>query len=135
VKGYLYYSFSEKLFYLHFQIKLKLFRVVGNTKRKIIPLPIFNYCDVRRGMFGVLSTYKDFVENFYKFGNLTMLQCPLKKGYYYMKNILIDDSLLPSYIMRLGIGSYMIQSIILDESSRTKFWVSTTEFYVVLSVE
>jgi hypothetical protein len=118
--------------YLNFQLKVKLFQVVGKTKRQIIALPDVNYCDVRRGMFGVMFVYKDLLEDLYKFGNLTSM-CPLKKGYYNMKNILIKDNLFPPYVLRLGSGTYMVLLIVLDESSKTKLWVSTSEIYIVVS--
>jgi hypothetical protein len=83
-------------------------------------------------MLGIFSVYKDFVESFYKFGNLSMM-CPLKKGYYYFKDLFIDDSHYPAYLANLGSGTYITQAIVADESSKSKVWMSTNELFMIFT--
>jgi hypothetical protein len=111
---------------------MNVFFLSENKKTKVIGLPKFNYCDLRRGMFGILSVYKEFLETYYKYGNLSAM-CPFKKGYYYMQNVLLDDSQLPTFILTAGSGTYVVQSIVTDESVKPKIWLCTNEFFVVFA--
>jgi Protein of unknown function (DUF1091) len=95
-------------------------------------LPKLNYCDFRRGTIHSFSFFETFLEGFYKYGNLTK-PCPFKKGYYYMRDVLIDDSRLPM-IFKMKYRKVLVQVITADESTaRTKAWLATTDFYVILT--
>jgi Protein of unknown function (DUF1091) len=109
--------------------KVDILMTFDEKKRRMLTLPKVNYCDIRRGMFGPLAIYKEFVESFYKYGNLSQ-PCPLKRGYYYFKDLYIDDSILPTFVMSLAQGVYVVQTVLYDEMSKSKTWVSNNEFYI-----
>jgi Protein of unknown function (DUF1091) len=110
-------------------VKVDILIAIDDKKRKMFTLPKVNYCDIRRGMFGALSIYKEFVESFYKYGNLSQ-PCPFKRGYYYFKDLYVDDSFLPTYLMSLAQGVYIVQAVVYDETVKGKTWISNNEFYV-----
>jgi Protein of unknown function (DUF1091) len=124
-------SLAESIFAL-FQIKTSIFRMVGEKPQLMIAAPKFNYCDLRRGITNGVFEFKNLFDSFVKFGNLTH-PCPFKKGYYYHRNVLIDDRMLPS-ILKMMFGKFLIRLIIADESkAKVSVWLTTINMYLVYS--
>jgi Protein of unknown function (DUF1091) len=72
------------------------------------------------------------MEGLYKYGNLSQ-PCPFKKGYYTLRDVQIDDSLMPG-ILKFKAGTLLFRAITADEANgKSKSWLATTEFYVVFT--
>jgi Protein of unknown function (DUF1091) len=115
------------------QLKTTCYRVINKSPMKLLEFPKFNYCDLRRGAFGALSAYKTIFESYYQYGNLTM-PCPLKMGHYYMRNVWVDLSLYPSYVLKLGSGLYLLSTIVSEEYRGKSFWLMSNDMYMQLTV-
>jgi Protein of unknown function (DUF1091) len=113
-------------------VKTNIFRIDGQKKQLLVSLPKVNYCDFRRGIPNRMVLFQAFLEKLYKFGNLSH-PCPFRKGYYYMRDVVIDDSNMPGFL-KFKSGKMLFQAITADESSvRSKSWLATTEFYVIFT--
>jgi Protein of unknown function (DUF1091) len=80
---------------------------------KVLPVPKFNYCDVRKG-FNLVPLVSDLLEEMSQYGNAIQV-CPITPGFYSMKEFPVDRS---PFVAFFPSGLYVMKVQFSDENRK-----------------
>jgi hypothetical protein len=105
-------------------VEYKLFKIENEEKIKMLQIPKFNYCNIRRSGSTVPLISKLFNE-LLKYGNI-VAPCPIKPGNYFIKNFPVQTSGLLSFFPA---GLYTSAIQLLDENAKSKTIIKIELFF------
>jgi Protein of unknown function (DUF1091) len=87
--------------------------MTGEKKTPILPVPKFNYCDMRSGLSSFPVVSQLFLE-LSKHGN-AIPKCPIKPGHYFMEAYAIEKATITRFIPS---GGYYVHHQVFDENRK-----------------